>query len=366
MSRKARHFRFLPLLVLATAGLAPAITEAQSPPPAPPLPTAAPTPKPSPGVSAIQAMSRFSCALSGSATMPKDTVIYDKEGGGSGIARFAGVQSPLATRSFPARSSAGRVQVQTGLGSGSFQIRGFVDATKVPLFTGRDVPVTQGHVWIGAGQQVQPLGATQGQLQVSLALKSPIQQTFTGQAPCGAFTLRQLTAPGWTVPGGARGYVVRKTSVDLYDSPSDGRKMVTSLHRAAEGHGILLWSTERQGPWVHVEYHGEVVLNAWAHAKDLHPLPPGETMDHLNKQGSKSSAARMVPEGKPKLLKTSKSVPLRSSASASAPAIGHIEPDTETYVIDVVAGWASVLPKALNILPYGDGHFWVLASDLGI
>jgi hypothetical protein len=35
-------------------------------------------------------------------------------------------------------------------------------------------------------------------------------------------------------------------------------------------------------------------------------------------------------------------------------------------VLDLVAGWASVMPKTLNVVPGPDGQFWVKAADLGI
>ena len=39
--------------------------------------------------------------------------------------------------------------------------------------------------------------------------------------------------------------------------------------RADTAPGILLSSTERREDWVRVEYHGEVVIDAWARARDL-------------------------------------------------------------------------------------------------
>ncbi len=59
-------------------------------------------------------------------------------------------------------------------------------------------------------------------------------------------------------------------------------------------------------------------------------------------------------------------MPLRRVAKESEPAIGVIEPGAETYVIDQVAGFASVLPKAMNVLPAVDSQFWAKSSDLGL
>jgi hypothetical protein len=35
-------------------------------------------------------------------------------------------------------------------------------------------------------------------------------------------------------------------------------------------------------------------------------------------------------------------------------------------VLDTVAGWASVLPKALSVAPSGSNQFWVRGKDLGM
>jgi hypothetical protein len=200
---------------------------------------------------------------------------------------------------------------------------------------------------------------------VRKVLESPFDQTVTGQAPCGAFTLAPVATSDWKAPEGARAYEVKKPSLDLYDSSSDDHKVVTTLHLAPQGEKLVFFSTEKTGPWVHVEYHGEVVIDAWAHHKDLHPVKGGK-VGHARHAGAKSSSPKMAPIGKAKLVKTSKKVPLRLSADASAPAIGHIEAQTETYVVKVVSGWASVLPKAMNIAPPESSGFWVPASDLGL
>jgi hypothetical protein len=38
----------------------------------------------------------------------------------------------------------------------------------------------------------------------------------------------------------------------------------------------------------------------------------------------------------------------------------------DVVVVDVVAGWASVVPAALTIAPSGAVQFWTHARDLGI
>jgi len=305
------------------------------------------------------------CIVQGTTQMPPDVLIYDKQQAGQPFARFTGGETPLSVSDFSASQAQARVRVQTGTGSGSFRLDGYVEAAKVPIYTKRNVPVVAGHVWIGTHQLVNVIGAWTGQLKVKKTLLRPMNQSFSGAASCDSFTLEASTPPGWTVPGHARGYVVKQDSIELYEDAEEGRVVVT-LHRAADGDGILLWSSERKGGWVHVEYHGEVVIDAWARARDVQALPPGERMDEAAGPTIKKGTPRVSLQNAPRLVTTTREVPIRIKAADASPVVGRIEPNTETYVLDVMAGWASVLPKSLNVTPHGDYHFWVKASDLGL
>jgi hypothetical protein len=59
-------------------------------------------------------------------------------------------------------------------------------------------------------------------------------------------------------------------------------------------------------------------------------------------------------------------LPLRVAARDAEAAVGVIEPETDIFVIDVVAGWANVLPQSLHILPADTLSFWVKSADLGL
>jgi hypothetical protein len=303
------------------------------------------------------------CQIGGTAQMPKDLTIFDAEQGGQAIGRFSGGDSPLTVAEFPTTGT-GRARVETGTGNGSFRLKGWTDVTQIPIFTDRKVPVRPNHVWIGRHQRIEVLGGTGTGLTVKKTLSTPINQTFTARASCAFFTLEERSPPGWTVPGDARGYVVKKEQIELFDQA--GGTLVTVLNRAPAATGILLWSSERRGGWVRVEYHGEVVVDAWARASDLAALPPGETMDQLRPAVTRRGQPRLALAEVPKLVTTSREVTLRGAAGESGKLIGVIEPTTETYVLDVVAGWASVLPKSLHVMPHGDGQFWAKAADLGL
>ena len=304
------------------------------------------------------------CIVRGATPMPVNLAIYDQPNAGRPIARFTGAHTALAAVSFPA-SSSGRIGIETSTGGGGgFRIKGHIPATRLPIYTLQKIPVVVGHVWIGEKQEVTFQSASTSGLKVKKPLNPPLSGSFVGGAVCAAFTLSPGAPPGFNVPGHARGYRVTSESIELYAAP-DGR-VITTLSRNPSSPAILLWSNERREAWVRVEYHGEIVVDAWAKASDLSALPPGETMDQLAGPSYRRSGPKLSVPGSPQLVRTSKQVSLRLAARDSDTVIGSIEPDTETYVLDVVAGWASVLPKTLNVQPHGEDQFWVKASELGL
>jgi hypothetical protein len=71
-------------------------------------------------------------------------------------------------------------------------------------------------------------------------------------------------------------------------------------------------------------------------------------------------------QGRAKIVRTTTPVSLRAAATDAAVAIGGIDAGVDVIVVDVVAGWASVMPAALTIAPSGAAQFWTHARDLGI
>ena len=116
---------------------------------------------------------------------------------------------------------------------------------------------------------------------------------------------------------------------------------------------------------VRLEYHGEVVVDAWAKNSDLEALARGETTDQLASPPFVRSPARLALQSAPRIVKAPRQIPLRAAAKDGEP-IGVIEASAETYVIDVVAGWVSVLPQALDVMPVENGQFWVKKEELGL
>jgi hypothetical protein len=289
------------------------------------------------------------CALRGRGVVPLDTTIND--GTGRPIARFGGAETLLIVSGL-STATPPRARIETGTFQGGFRIRGFVDARKLPLATTENIAVVPGHVWIGARRAVTVVGVAPDKLKIEKKVTLPLHQTLT------AFTACQKLTLGTPVPP-----VLRAGSLDLRDGPRGN--VVTTLYKAGGVPSMLFFGSEGPGGWVRLEYHGEVVLDAWAHGPDVQALPPGETMDQLAPPSSVRNSARVVVPGAPRVVKAPREIPLRHVAKDGAP-IGVIEAGAETYVIDVVAGWASVLPRGLDVMPIANGQFWVKKEELGL
>jgi hypothetical protein len=299
------------------------------------------------------------CTLRGEVSLPESVAVYDGATGGREIAHFTGAKVELSVSSFP-DSSSGRAVIETS----GFRIKGFARARDLPVYTARSVPVSAGHVWIGEGRRVAIIGGAPGRLHAERALASPLSGNFQGWAPCEAFTLTERVPSGWSPPGGARGYVMARERISLYSAPRGD--VVTSIERAGGGPSVLLWSMDREGSWVHVVRHADVLLDAWAKAEDVSPLPPGETMDQLAPSTSVPGTPRIVAQGQSKTVRVASPVSIRIGASDTAGVIGGVDAGVEIMVLDTVAGWASVVPKALTVAPSGSLQFWVRTKELGL
>jgi hypothetical protein len=303
------------------------------------------------------------CTLRGTTQLPIDAAIHDANG--KVIARFSGSNSALQVVEFPSDAQ-GRAKIATGTGTGSFRIQGMLDAAKIPLYASANLPVVAGHVWLTAGRSVTFATTGSNRIKVQKKLTTPFLQTFSTWTPCSMLSLNPSAEGGWSPPGDARGYVLKKETLDVYGEPTAGVSTVVTLNRSPQLENVLFFSTEQRGTWVHIEHHSDVVVRGWARASDLTPLPRGVTMDQLAPASALRSAPRLTVQGQPRSIKTRNEVPLRLSAKHSDPVVGVIENNTETLVIDVVAGWASVLPASLHVMPPKDGQFWVKSAELGL
>jgi hypothetical protein len=301
------------------------------------------------------------CVLSGTATVPKDSPIFSAPSAGNRIALFSGAASLLRANNFPTDASTGRMQVNTG---GGFRIEGFMDPRVASVVAVRDLPVIAGRVWISAGRQLRVLGATAGQLRVELgaggALSAPVQAT----ALCDAFSYGRAPSPVFEVPGQARGFVAQRGELELFGSAAGDLAYV--IHASGQGNGLLLWGQEVRGSYVHVISRFELFVDGWVRRGDVSPLPRGEMMDQALPPEQVQNSPTLAVQNYQVIIQAPRNVTLRYGRGDNQPSIGEIEAGTEVYVMDVVLGWASVIPKALNVLPPDDRAFWAKATDLGL
>ncbi len=303
-----------------------------------------------------------SCGQRGHVVFDATTTLTDAAG--HAIARFSGGESAVTFIAPPVEGS-DLSKIETGTGRGSFRLQGFVKASELRLYTNANVPVVSGHVWLAAGTRVSAVGSSAGKVRVDKQLTRPFLQRFSGSLECSGLTFNPPAPPAFSLPGAARMFVMKGAELELYASlPPVGAPLFT-LVRAPDIEGVSFFSTEQRGGFVHVQYRGEVNIDAWAKAEQLTPLPRGETFEVPQSRYSLTSPPKLDLPAPPPTVKAKRELPIRSVAKESEAPIGVIEIDTEVFVLETVAGWAKVLPKSLHVLPHGDRSFWVKSADLG-
>lgn len=303
------------------------------------------------------------CELRGTVHPPMNAPILAADG--RTLARFSGSEVELSVLEV-SRTAPVRARIETGTGRGSFRVRGFIDASLLPVFGARDLTVVPGHVFLSAHRRVTIVAAEPDRVKVERRLSAPFDQTLSTWVACSALELSEKAPLGFTPADDARGYALRGASLELFAFGPGERHVVSLLHKAPEADVILFFSSEARDGFVHVAHRSDVFVDAWARSSDLEALPPGETLDQLTGSPMHRSRPRLAVEGEPRSVRASHEVPLRNAANERAAVIGVIEPDAETYVLDVTAGWASVMPKSLAVFPAENAQFWVKASELGI
>lgn len=302
------------------------------------------------------------CGQRGHVIFDKDSTLSDADG--RKLARFSGGESAVTLLSPPAEGS-DLARIETGSGRGSFRIHGYIKASELRIFTSQRLPVVSGHVWLAPGTRVVAAASSGGKVRIEKQLNPPFDQRLSAMADCSALTFAQGAAPVHATPGNARVFSLKEPQLELFDSVPPTGSPILTLERAATVPQVRFFSTEQRGGFVHVKYDGELIIDAWAKASALTPLPRGEPADIPAGSYTLSSAPQLQLAQLPRVLRTTRELPLRLSAKDSDPAIGVIEPETEVYLMDTVGKWAKVLPKSLHVLPVGEQSFWVKAAELG-
>lgn len=301
------------------------------------------------------------CLLSGTEPVGKGLQIFDASSGGRVIGSFSGTFVSLRLSDFPADPASGRARISTSIGSGSVRLDGWVATTTIPVYTARDLPVMGGHVWISTARKVKLVQAAAGSLTGEITILGTSGQTARASASCDAFTLQRGTPSAMEVPGNGRGYLMKTTSLDLFD---DANGSAVFALKMSEGSGQLFWSTESRAGFVRVRSRSDLTIDAWARQRDLEALKKGEMMDQFVPPTTAVSGAQLALDPPPRVVKATKEIPIRLKRDAKDAPVGAIEIGAEVYVIETITGWSNVLPKSLALTPPDDGGFWIPSSEV--
>ena len=302
------------------------------------------------------------CELSGAPSLPLDTPIYAHDTGDAKNGRFTGMTTGLTVVELPELMPR-RAHVISGTGRGGFAVNGWVSAEALPLYATTNLPVVAGHVWIQGSQRVEFDGRQHNQVRVQRTTTSPFSQTFSATTTCNNLSLVPIAAPPQEIPRFARGYSLDHNELAISNEPKG--ESTFKLQRSTVTSSVFLYGMEKKEDWVRLRHFGVVGIDAWAKLSDVRLLPKGERVDEYIPTAQPDSARlRVVESGR--VVTVTERVQLRLRPSPDAPVVGDIEPATETLILDVAAGWASVLPKGLNVAPPADRQFWVEARKVGI
>lgn len=299
------------------------------------------------------------CVLEGTAPVKRDTQLHSAATGGEVIGKFTGALLPMKMNEIPAATT-GRARLVTSSGGPSLRIEGWVSPTAVPTYTKRDVAVVPGHIWVAKGQRVALKKSTPNKLFVSLNVAGSRSQVVQVSDSCDAFALSPTPSPAQEVEGNARGYMMKRSDIDLYDRP--GGDIIFSM-QMIEGAGLLFWSTKSKAGFVNVKARGDLVIDAWAKWGDLDALRKGEMMDRLIPAVRKITGAKLGIDDPPPIVKATEALAVRAKRDAAAKPIGAVEVGAEVYMMETIAGWTNVLPRHLGITPPDGGGFWVPAVE---
>lgn len=305
------------------------------------------------------------CVLAGTEPVPKGLQIFDAPSGGRVIGSFSGAFASLRLSELPADPAAGRARVSTSLGSGSgsgsVRLDGWVAPATIPVYTARDLSVMGGHVWISTAQKIKLVRAAAGSLTGEVTLLGTDGQTAKASGPCDAFTLQRGTPTAMEVPGNGRGYLMKTTSLELFDAPNGNAVFSLQMN---EGSAQLFWSIESRAGFVHVKARSDLTLDAWARFRDLEPLKKGEMMDQFVPPTTTIQGAQLALDPPPRVVRATKEIPIRLRRDAKDAPVGAVEVGAEIYVLQTMTGWSGILPKSLALTAPDDGGFWIPSSEV--
>jgi hypothetical protein len=301
------------------------------------------------------------CTLEGKATLGPDIQIVDDVR--SVIATFTGAPIAIRLGSLP-RKPGEYGRVVTSPNGPGFRIEGGIDTRKVPLHNRTDITVVPDHVWIPVGSDVRAARAQGAELEVFRRLRRDLNQTVHGWAECSSLSLEPLVPGPHPVPGAGREYRTLQPLIALYAGPQSPLTKIFELRSADHSRGLVVRGTETRGDLRHIHYRGDLLVDAWVKSSDLEPLSADSLAGRARPPQSRYRSPKPGIGAEIEIVRLERAAPVRLRADPRAPKVGAISAGTEIYVLDVVMGWASVLPKALNLAAPAGSHFYVPAAHV--
>ncbi|AKT37985.1 hypothetical protein [Chondromyces crocatus] len=327
-------------------------------PPTTAQPASPSTPAAAQPASSVLAVS--GCKLKGTQAGRKGQQLFDAAMGGRAIATLTGALVPMTLSEIPVDPAQARARLSTSAGSPSLRLDAYVPVSEVTVFTMRDLSVVPSHVWATSGHKVKIVSASADALRAELTIGGTENQKVPVSGSCDAFSLQPGKATPMEVPGNARGYMTKRSTLDLYDRANGS--VVFSL-KMIEGSGQLFWSTESKAGFVHVQSRSDISVDGWARWGDLEALKKGELRDQYVPPTTALAGAKLALENSPPVVKATKEIPVRARRDEKEKPIGVIEAGAELYMMETIAGWTNVLPVSLGMTPPEDGGFWIPSSE---
>ena len=253
-----------------------------------------------------------------------------------------------------------RSKVATRTSEPSFRLEGYVATNAVSVWSGRDIPIVTGNVWIATAQKLKITGAKLGFVTVEMPIFGTNGQVATISAPCDALALQRGTPIPVEVPGNGRGYLAKDQNIDILDGPAGN---VVYTLRMSVADVKLFWSTETSGSFVHGKLRADLAIDGWLRLSDLNALPKGERWDQYIPPETSVAGTQLVMDPPPRVARAPRDIPIRFRRDEKERPIGVIEAGAELLVLETVAGWTNVLPKSVFALPDESGGFWIPASE---
>lgn len=304
------------------------------------------------------------CRIRGVAEPDVNTDIFDDQG--QPIARLTGSVTPIEVLKLPDMPSA-RARIVTSIAEvRGIRIEGLASVRSLGIRAKTRIDVVPDLVALSAGVRLDGVVQVNGEIFVEKRVVRDFAQTFAARATCEMLGFGDHSELPEALPAKARAYRLDNEQLPLFDSDSKTAEPRMHLTRNADVAPVLFFAVKTKGSWVSLRYDGEISVTAWAHKQDLTALPPGELQDRLAPPVRQRSIPKLAIGQSTRLIRATQTVPLRQRASSQSVPIGQVDAEAEFYVIEVVSGWASVVPRSLAVVPAADRHFWVEAKAIGL